>query len=143
MTAHLLHYIAGSLLDCYDELGNRYQLPIYVLSAPSNLIEESSEQDMSPIEEIPPEKQGMEVAVKFHLSTGKDLKLNVRTTDSMLKVKRIIQELEGIEPSNQRLFFSGKQLMDKMRIEDAKIHKGFTVQVIIANKSPPPPPVES
>lgn len=29
----------GTLFDCYDELGNRYQLPIYVLSAPINLIE--------------------------------------------------------------------------------------------------------
>lgn len=29
----------GTLFDCYDELGTRYQLPIYVLSAPINLIE--------------------------------------------------------------------------------------------------------
>ncbi|ELT93596.1 hypothetical protein CAPTEDRAFT_211288 [Capitella teleta] len=133
---------AGSLMDCYDELGNRYQLPIYVLSAPSNLIEDY-DQDASPIEEAPPEKQGVEVEVKFHLSTGKDLKLNVHTTDSILRVKRRIQELEGIHPNRQRLYFSGKQLIDKMRIEDAKVHKGYTVQVIVACQSPPPPPVES
>jgi hypothetical protein len=29
----------GTLLDCYDELGSRYQLPIYVLSPPTNLID--------------------------------------------------------------------------------------------------------
>lgn len=29
----------GTLLDCYDELGTRYQLPIYVLSAPTNMID--------------------------------------------------------------------------------------------------------
>ena len=29
----------GTLLDCYDELGTRYQLPIYVLSSPTNLID--------------------------------------------------------------------------------------------------------
>lgn len=29
----------GTLLDCYDELGTRYQLPIYVLSTPTNLID--------------------------------------------------------------------------------------------------------
>ncbi|CAF0744482.1 unnamed protein product [Brachionus calyciflorus] len=28
----------GLLSDCYDELGNRYQIPIYVLAKPSNLI---------------------------------------------------------------------------------------------------------
>ncbi len=29
----------GTLLDCYDELGTRYQLPVYVLSPPLNLID--------------------------------------------------------------------------------------------------------
>ncbi|CAF2654011.1 unnamed protein product [Rotaria sp. Silwood2] len=29
----------GTLLDCYDELGTRYQLPVYILSAPTNLID--------------------------------------------------------------------------------------------------------
>ncbi|CAF1563158.1 unnamed protein product [Adineta ricciae] len=29
----------GTLLDCYDELGTRYQLPVYVLSAPTNMID--------------------------------------------------------------------------------------------------------
>jgi len=29
----------GTLFDCYDELGTRYQLPIYVLSSPTNLID--------------------------------------------------------------------------------------------------------
>ena len=38
--------LTGTLLDCYDELGNRYQLPVYVLSAPTNLIEDNSESDV-------------------------------------------------------------------------------------------------
>jgi hypothetical protein len=29
----------GTLLDCYDELGTRYQLPVYVLSPPINMID--------------------------------------------------------------------------------------------------------
>jgi hypothetical protein len=29
----------GTLFDCYDELGARYQLPVYVLSSPINLID--------------------------------------------------------------------------------------------------------
>lgn len=107
------------------------------------MIEETSDPDSTPSEECQPATPGVEVTVKFHLSTGKDLKLNVRTTDTVLKVKRQIQQEEGIDPMRQRLFFSGKQLVDKMRIEDAKIHKGYTVQVIVANPSPPPPPVES
>ncbi|ESN91849.1 hypothetical protein HELRODRAFT_186188 [Helobdella robusta] len=33
----------GTLMDCYDELGNRYQLPVYILSAPINLIKKDEE----------------------------------------------------------------------------------------------------
>nr|CAH8852618.1 unnamed protein product [Trichobilharzia regenti] len=35
----------GTLCDCYDELGARYQLPLYVLSQPSNLISDHSTSD--------------------------------------------------------------------------------------------------
>ncbi|CAF0768225.1 unnamed protein product [Adineta ricciae] len=29
----------GTLMDCYDELGTRYQIPVYILSAPINLVD--------------------------------------------------------------------------------------------------------
>lgn len=32
----------GLLNDCYDELGNRYEIPIYVLAKPSNLVKSNS-----------------------------------------------------------------------------------------------------
>lgn len=37
----------GTLLDCYDELGTRYQIPVYIFSPPTNLIdvEQSSTND--------------------------------------------------------------------------------------------------
>lgn len=127
----------GTLLDCYDELGNRYQLPIYVLCAPTNLIEEASETDTGEQEATTP---GEEVLIKFRLSTGKDIKLTVRTTDTVLKVKKLIHEEEQIEASRQRWFYGGKLLGDKMRIEEAKIPKGFVVQVVVSLEEPAPSP---
>lgn len=127
----------GTLMDCYDELGNRYQLPVYVLNAPTNLIEDSSETDTN-TDPDSTGSTGVEVPIKFRLSTGKDLKLMVRTTDSVLKVKRQIHSEEGIESSRQRWYFSGKLLQDKVKIEDAKIPKGFVVQVIVAPEDPAP-----
>ena len=127
-------------MDCYDELGNRYQLPVYVLSVPTNLIEENSDQsDNGLTEDVPPSSPGVDLVVRFRLSTGKDLKLTVNSTDSVLKVKRQIHSLEGVESAAQRWFFSGKLLSDRMRIKDVKIPKGFVVQVIVAE---PPPPAE-
>lgn len=120
----------GTLMDCYDELGYRYQLPVYVLSAPTNLTEEMSESDNG--HDTENSSPGTEMPVKFRLSTNsKDIKLLVRTTDTVLKIKRKLNELEGVEPSRQRWFFAGRLLNDKLRIADTKIMKSFVVQVIV------------
>ena len=119
-------------MDCYDELGNRYQLPVYVLSAPTNLIEDSSETDTATEPDTHATSPGVEVPVKFRLSTGKDLKMVVRTTDTVLKVKRQLAAQENWDASRQRWYFSGRLLHDKMRMEEAKIPKGYVVQVIIS-----------
>lgn len=130
---------AGTLMDCYDELGNRYQLPVYVLSSPTNLIEDVSETDTAVDTEN--SSPGTEIPIKFRLShTNKDLKLFVRTTDTVMKLKKRIGDEQGIDPSKQRWFFSGRLLNDKLRVVDAKIPKGYVVQVIV---SEPDPSIES
>ncbi|XP_046343201.1 ubiquitin domain-containing protein 2-like isoform X1 [Haliotis cracherodii] len=123
----------GTLMDCYDELGNRYQLPVYVLSAPTNLIEELSESDNG--QDTDNSSPGIEIPIKFRLShTNKDIKMPVRTTDSVYKIKKRICEDEGIEVVRQRFFYSGRLLNDKLRIEDAKVPKGHVIQVIVTKK---------
>lgn len=47
------HPSAGTLTECYDELGNRYQLPVYCLAPPVNLISERSDEDPSDSPEPP------------------------------------------------------------------------------------------
>ena len=49
-----------------------------------------------------------------------------------MKIKKKLFELEKIEPSRQKWFFSGKILSDKLKIEDAKIPKGYVVQVVVS-----------
>ncbi|EDO49281.1 predicted protein [Nematostella vectensis] len=131
----------GSLQDAYDELGTRYVLPVYCISQPTNLIKDddvsgdiSNEVDEK---ETPP--TGEETYVKLRLSTGKDLKMVVYTSDTILKIKRKLQKQEDIEPAKQRWFYAGKLLTDKMTVGDAKIQKGFVIQVIL----PQPTPVEN
>ena len=34
-------FLEGSLVECYDELGTRYSIPVYCLSWPINLINEA------------------------------------------------------------------------------------------------------
>ncbi|KXJ25365.1 ubiquitin domain-containing protein 2 [Exaiptasia diaphana] len=132
----------GCLQDAYDELGNRYVLPIYCISQPTNLIkDEDISGNLS--DEVDDEKDnqpsGEETSVKLRLSTGKDLKLTVYTQDTILKIKKKLHKMEGVEPGQQRWFYSGRMLTDKMTIEEAKIQKNFVIQVIL----PQPTPVDN
>lgn len=64
---------AGSLTESYDELGNRYQLPVYTLSPPVNLITESSSEtkgSTSAQKQAPPPPCRQEFQLRVRLSTG-------------------------------------------------------------------------
>uniref|UniRef100_A0A8C0BW05 Ubiquitin domain containing 1 n=1 Tax=Buteo japonicus TaxID=224669 RepID=A0A8C0BW05_9AVES len=126
----------GSLTECYDELGNRYQLPVYCLAPPVNLILERSEEEMAePAEPLPNARR--EFALKVRLSTGKDLRLSASMGDTIGQLKKQLQVQEGIDLAWQRWFFSGKLLTDRTRLQETKIQKDFVVQVIVNQPLPP------
>lgn len=120
--------IVGCLTDCYDELGNRYQLPVYVLSRPANLQKDDGSDNLSA--DVPESDPGEEVIIKLRLSNGKDLKLTVRSRHTVGKIKRILAKTENIS-ADQRWFYGGKVLQDKLKIEETKIPKGHLIQVIL------------
>ena len=128
-------------MDCYDELGNRYQLPVYVLSAPINLLREGSEPDPAAhgdeVNTAPPIGPSVEVPIKLLLSTGKHVRLTVHSTDTIGSVKRQVQAAASVDARRLRIFFAGKQLLDRQRINDTKIHRGYTLQVVVAEHLPP------
>jgi Ubiquitin family len=41
------------------------------------------------------------------------------------------QSMEGIQVSQQRWYFGGKLLGDKLRIEEVKIQHGYIIQVVV------------
>uniref|UniRef100_A0A673JGU4 Ubiquitin domain-containing protein 1-like n=1 Tax=Sinocyclocheilus rhinocerous TaxID=307959 RepID=A0A673JGU4_9TELE len=118
----------GSLMECYDELGNRYQLPAYCLVPPVNLVSECNDHNVSEHSELQ-EKKEKEFQLKVRLSTGKDLRLSATMADSIRQLKKQLQIQEDIDATNQRWFFSGKLLTDKTRLQDTKIQKDFVIQV--------------
>lgn len=138
----------GSLADCYDELGNKYQLPAYVLSAPTNLVVEADDCDDDGGGQDDLELAGEDTSLKLRLSSGKDVKIVVKTTETIAKAKQKLSsaEFDGcLESSQQRWFFGGRVLGDKLHIEDAKIPRGHVVQVVLAatavatSQQQPPP----
>ncbi|XP_061823372.1 ubiquitin domain-containing protein 1 isoform X1 [Nerophis lumbriciformis] len=120
----------GTLRECYDELGNRYQLPVYCLAPPVNLISERSDEDNSDSPQLPAAHK-KEFQLKVRLSTGKDLRLSASMTDTIGQLKKQLQAQEDIDTVHQRWFFSGKLLTDKTRLQDTKIQKDFVIQVIV------------
>ncbi|KAF7204794.1 ubiquitin domain-containing protein 1 [Nothobranchius furzeri] len=120
----------GTLTECYDELGTRYQLPVYCLAPPVNLITECSDEDPSDSPE-PSITSKKEFQLKVRLSTGKDLRLNASMADTIGQLKKQLQAQEDIDLTHQRWFFSGKLLTDKTRLQDTKIQKDFVIQVIV------------
>jgi len=125
----------GFLTECYDELGTRYQVPVYCLSYPINIVKEDSGRD-SPADSSEPIEGGTEIVIKLRLSsTCQDVKLPIFTTDTIGTAKKKLQYQEGLEPSKQRWYFGGKLLHDKLHIEDTKISPGFVVQVVVNTDS--------
>lgn len=140
---------AGALTECYDELGNRYQLPVYCLSPPVNMIEErSDEPDGSDPDSVTADPStgsagdpvpGGECQLRLRLSTGRDLRLAVRSTDTVGMMKRRLQSQEGVLASTQRWFFSGRPLTDRLRLDQLNISRDYVVQVILSQRPPPEP----
>ena len=132
--AFIVSYI-GSLEDCYDELGSRYQLPVYVLSAPINLQLDSSDVDEPP-EKLSPSskkrKRGSELPIRLQLSTGPVMRLTMRTNDSALSVRQHVASMTDVGVGQVRLFFAGKQLTDHTRLKDAGLRKGYTIQAVLS-----------
>ncbi|XP_055343790.1 ubiquitin domain-containing protein 1-like [Paramacrobiotus metropolitanus] len=127
---------SGTLLDCYDELGTRYQIPPYCLSSPLNLI---SDADLGKDEnKSTPVKTGKDVAIKLRFSdSDKDVKFPVNTEESIASLKkRVHQSVRNVDPLDQRWFFGGKLLQDRSRLSEFKIRPGYVIQIIV--KAPKP-----
>ncbi|XP_061902571.1 ubiquitin domain-containing protein 2 [Entelurus aequoreus] len=136
----------GALTECYDELGNRYQLPVYCLSPPVNMIEERSDEP----DGSDPDSGGADASaggdggaagdfqLRLRLSTGRDLRLPVRSVDTVGMMKRRLQSQEGVAAATQRWFFSGRPLTDRLRLDQLNISRDYVVQVILSQ--PPSTP---
>lgn len=63
--------------------------------------------------------------------SGKSIALDLDYNDTILKVKQIIYDKEGIPPEKQRLIFAGKQLKDDRTIWDYQIRSESTIHLAL------------
>ena len=63
--------------------------------------------------------------------TGKKQNFNFEPENTILDIKTALQEREGIEISQIRLIFGGKQLADEMKIADYNLEAGSTLIMVL------------
>ena len=63
---------------------------------------------------------------------GKEIKLNLELDTTIAVVKQKIEELEGIPPIQQRLVFSGRQMIDDKTLEEYNVQPGSYFHLVLA-----------
>ncbi|XP_018651844.1 hypothetical protein Smp_126810 [Schistosoma mansoni] len=122
---------SGTLYDCYDELGAHYQLPLYVLSQPSNLVPDPSTPDSQSLHSQP---NIFSVLRNSNTYTSGFNNTRVQISDqniTVLEAKRLFTSLCGWHELRQRWFVCGRSLSNRLLIKDCHIPSGFVIQVIV------------
>jgi large subunit ribosomal protein L40e len=63
--------------------------------------------------------------------TGKTIKKKVEPNDSIISIKRKIQDKESILPGQQRLIYAGKQLEDEKTLLDYNIQDKTIIHLVL------------
>ncbi|AAS54306.2 AGL185Wp [Eremothecium gossypii ATCC 10895] len=69
--------------------------------------------------------------LKVKTLTGKEIQIDVAPEDKVYRIKELLEEQEGIPPSQQRLIFQGKQIDDDQTVMSARLAHGMQLHLVL------------
>mmetsp|Transcript_16178 Transcript_16178/g.54181 ORF Transcript_16178/g.54181 Transcript_16178/m.54181 type:complete len:250 (-) Transcript_16178:127-876(-) len=126
----------GNLSVVYDELGNKYDIPPYCLSEPTNMVKDESSESLPAVnetaEKTSEESQELaEMSIRLRLSTGAELEWSGLSNVTIGELKTFVEAKENLAPARQRCFFGGQLLTDAHTLQKAKIPSESVVQIMV------------
>ncbi|PWN42511.1 putative NEDD8 precursor-ubiquitin-like protein [Ceraceosorus guamensis] len=70
--------------------------------------------------------------IKVKTLTGKEIELDIDSSDRVSRIKERVEEKEGIPPAQQRLIFGGKQMHDDKTAREFGVEGGSVLHDVRA-----------
>ena len=70
--------------------------------------------------------------IKVKTLTGNEIEIDIEPTDKVERIKERIEEQAGIPPTQQRIIFGGKQLLDDRTAESYNITGGTVLHLMLS-----------
>lgn len=135
----------GILSDgAFDELGNRYVVPLYCFSIPTNIVGSLSAESIDThggsshdIEESPEdEDDASQVTLNLRLSTGEDIQVSCRKNDKLDFVKgEVLRKSANVkESSTLKFMYLGKVVPDSSKVSHImkiSTQSDYIIQVMV------------
>ncbi|CAG7848867.1 SubName: Full=Probable ubiquitin-like protein ubl1 {ECO:0000313/EMBL:CCA72539.1} [Serendipita indica DSM 11827] len=74
----------------------------------------------------------VKMIIKVKTLTGKEIELDIDPDDKISRIKEKVEEQSGVPPPQQRLIFSGRQMVDEKTAAELNIVAGSVLHLVLA-----------
>lgn len=118
-----LSMLSGTLMLTFDDVGYRYDLPVYVINEASKYGVEKT------LQKLPDGFKGDTINITMRCVKFTDQQLEVQTGESIKMIKSRYAEKVSIDQDKTRLFYNGKEMKNDMALYHCGVKDGVVIQV--------------